>query len=86
MQCGMQSDMKVPNGWLLVAARSAVGLTQAEVARVAGIDPTTLSRMENAGEKPVGGRTENLQAVLEALRSRGVEVLEDGLRVKPRRR
>jgi transcriptional regulator with XRE-family HTH domain len=86
MQWGMKSDMRVPNGFLLTAARHAVGLTQAELARAAGIDPTTLSRMENAGAKPVGGKTQNLQAVLDALRANGVEVLEDGLRLVSKRR
>ena len=32
------------------------------------LDPTTLSRMENAGAKPVGGATRNLHAVLDVLR------------------
>jgi hypothetical protein len=33
-----------------------------------------------------GGQTANLQAVLEALRASGVEVLEDGLRLVPKRK
>ena len=60
------------------AARHAAGLTQSGLARAAGIDPTTLSRMETSGTKPVTSR--HLQTVLDALRVNGVEVLEDGLR------
>jgi hypothetical protein len=42
--------------------------------------------MENAGAKAVAGKTANLQSVLEALRANGVEVLEDDLRLVPKRR
>jgi transcriptional regulator with XRE-family HTH domain len=71
----------------MAAARHAAGLKQAELARDAGIDQTTLSRMEGAGANPVGGSTRNLERVLGALRRHGVELDEDSIRiVKPRRR
>jgi hypothetical protein len=34
-----------------------------------------------AGKKLVGGKTENLTKVLDALRAAGVELVEDGLRL-----
>jgi len=74
----------MPSGNLLVAARHAAGLTQAELAHAAGIDPSTLSRTETAGTKRVCGKTENLVKILEALRAAGVELLVDGLRLVPR--
>jgi transcriptional regulator with XRE-family HTH domain len=77
-------NMRLPTGYLITAARHAVGLSQAELARAAGIDPTTLSRIETAGPKPPGGKTANLIAVIDALRAAGVEVLEDGLRLVPK--
>jgi transcriptional regulator with XRE-family HTH domain len=84
----MQSSMKVPTGRLLAAARHAAGLKQSELARDAGLDQTTLSRIEAAGAKPVKATTKNLDAVLDALRRHGVEVDEDSIRIvgKPKRR
>jgi transcriptional regulator with XRE-family HTH domain len=73
--------MKIPTGRLLAAARHAAGLRQAELARDAGIDQTTLSRMEGAGAKPIGGAIRNLDRVLDALRRHGVEVDEDSIRI-----
>ena len=78
--------MKVPSGRLLAAGRRVAGLKQADLAREAGIDPTTLSRMESAGADPVGGSTRNLQAVLDALRKHGVEIDEDSIRLVKKRR
>jgi hypothetical protein len=49
--------------------------------RDAGIDPTTLSRMESADTQPVGGATRNLQAVLDVLAKHGVEIAEDSIRL-----
>jgi transcriptional regulator with XRE-family HTH domain len=77
----MQSSMKIPTGRLLAAARHAAGLRQAELARDAGIDQTTLSRMEGAGAEPIGGAVRNLDRVLDALRRHGVEVDEDSIRI-----
>lgn len=85
-QCGMKHDMRVPNGWLLKAARISVGLHQAQLAREARIDPSTLSRIESCGAKPVTATARNLESLLEVLRRHGVEVLDDGLRLTKRRR
>jgi transcriptional regulator with XRE-family HTH domain len=85
-QYGMKLNMRVPNGWLLKAARIAVGVHQAQLAREAGLDPSTLSRIENSGAKPVSATARNLEALLEVLRRHGVEVLDDGLRLTKRRR
>jgi transcriptional regulator with XRE-family HTH domain len=82
----MKSNMRVPTGRLLAAARHAAGLKQAELAHDAGIDQTTLSRMEGAGLKTIGGSNRKLQSVLDALRRHGVEVDEDSIRIVKRRR
>ena len=50
-------------------------------ARMAGVDASTVSRMEACGFKPVKATRRNLDAVLDALLANGVEVLEDGLRL-----
>jgi transcriptional regulator with XRE-family HTH domain len=67
-----------------VLARN-VGLEQIDLARSAGIDPSTLSRMENCGGEPVRATSKNLEAVLNALRRVGVEIEDDGLRLLKRR-
>jgi transcriptional regulator with XRE-family HTH domain len=77
----MKSNMKVPTGRMLAAARHAAGLKQAELASDAGLDQTTLSRMEGAGAKPVNATTRNLDAVLTTLRRHGIEVDEDTIRI-----
>jgi hypothetical protein len=79
-------NMKVPTGRLLAAARHAAGLKQAELARDAGIDQATLSRMEGAGLQTIGGSNRKLQSVLDALRRHGVEVDEDSIRIVKRGR
>jgi transcriptional regulator with XRE-family HTH domain len=81
----MKSDMKIPSGNMVAAARHAAGLSQSELARAAGVDASTVSRMETCGKEPVGGKVKNLQAVLDALRRHGVEVDEDAIRIKRRR-
>ena len=50
-------------------------------ARMAGVDASTVSRMEACGFKPVKATRRNLDAVLDALLANGVEVLDDGLRL-----
>jgi transcriptional regulator with XRE-family HTH domain len=82
----MQSDMRVPTGDMLAAARRLVGLRQTELAKAAGIDSATLSRMEGTGNKPVKALSQNLEAVLDALRRAGVEIEDDGIKFTKRRR
>ena len=48
------------------------------------LDPSTLSRMENAGVKQSGGATRNLHRVLDALRNAGVELLPSAGAPRPR--
>jgi transcriptional regulator with XRE-family HTH domain len=85
--CGMHSsDMKIPSGNMVAAARHAAGLSQSQLARAAGVDASTVSRMETCGTEPVGGKVSNLHAVLEALRRHGVELEEDAIRIVKRGR
>ena len=51
------------------------------MAAAAKVDPTTIVRMESAGNKPVGGSAASLQAVLAALHRAGVEITADGVRL-----
>jgi len=77
----------LPSGNALKAARALAGLKAAELARMAGIDASTISRLEGAGPKPVRGYAGTVDAVQRALRSRGVEITENGVQLvkRPRR-
>ena len=52
---------------------------------MAGVDASTISRIEACGKQPVKTTSRKLDAVLDALRHAGVEVEEDGLRLTKKR-
>ena len=76
--------MALPTGNMMRAARALAGLTGAELAALADVDPTTVSRIENAKQKPVRGQVATVDAVTRALRARGVEITDDGVRLVKR--
>jgi transcriptional regulator with XRE-family HTH domain len=78
--------MRVPSGFEIAAARVLLGLTQAEVAKAAKVDASTLSRIEAAGNDAPRGLLRNVQAVLSVLEAKGVEFIENGVRRRPRGR
>ena len=45
---------------------------------------STLSRMEGTGAKTGRGHPTNIQRVIDALRRRGVEITDDGVRLIPK--
>lgn len=59
------------------AARALIGIEQKELADKAGVAIGTIRNMEAAGLKAVGGRTDTLNAVVEALRSAGVLIVPE---------
>jgi transcriptional regulator with XRE-family HTH domain len=65
--------MPLPTGNILKAARALAGLKSAGLAKLAKVDPTTISRLESSGAKPVSGYAATVDAVKEALKNRGVE-------------
>lgn len=67
--------MVLPTGNLLRAARALAGLKAVELAALADIDQSTISRMENFGRKTVGGHAGTIDAVIHALAQRGVEIV-----------
>jgi transcriptional regulator with XRE-family HTH domain len=79
--------MALPTGNQLKAARALAGLGSGELAALADIDPSTLSRMESSGHLPIRGQAPKVDAVITQLKARGVEITEDGVRLisKPRR-
>ena len=62
------------------------GLTAWELAALAKVDQSTISRMESAGHRPVRAMTGSLDSVVTALEAKGVVIESDGVRLrKPRR-
>ena len=57
---------------MLVAARLLAGISQADLARLAGVDQSALSRFERGGTVM---RTDKLNRVIEALKTSGVQFL-----------
>jgi hypothetical protein len=49
------------------AASSVIGIDQSTLARKAGVNKSTISRLERAGSKPSGGSSKTLFSVIEAL-------------------
>jgi transcriptional regulator with XRE-family HTH domain len=78
--------MDLPTGNMLRAARALAGLTAGNLAALAEINATTVSRMEAAGHRPVGGQARTVAKVIRALRLHGVEITEDGVRLAKKRR
>jgi ribosome-binding protein aMBF1 (putative translation factor) len=71
----------MPTGYQLRAARSLIGWQQKDLAKAAGLHPGVMNRMEKAGKARVRGIIKNLEAVLDALEKRGVEITDDGVRL-----
>jgi transcriptional regulator with XRE-family HTH domain len=70
------------------SARALAGLKLAELARLAEVDASTISRLETRGDKPVRGHAATVDAVTRALKTKGVEIDSDEQLVrlrKPRR-
>jgi transcriptional regulator with XRE-family HTH domain len=75
----------LPTGNMLKAARALAGLTSVELARLARVDASTISRMETSGSRPVRGQAGSVDSVVRALEAKGVVIEADGVRLrKPR--
>ena len=71
------------DGAQLRAARAALGLSQAELAQLAGVGRATIDRLERKKEDLVKAGDQTLRALEQALLMRGVrmDVGEDGERI-----
>jgi transcriptional regulator with XRE-family HTH domain len=76
-----QRGMALPTGNMLRAGRALAGLTSVELGRLAKIDPSTISRLESSGPKPVHGLAVTVDSVLMALEAKGVVIEADGVRL-----
>jgi transcriptional regulator with XRE-family HTH domain len=70
--------MALPTGNQLKAARALAGLKAAQLAAKAGIDASTVSRLESSRHRSVTGMAQTVEAVLKALAQAGVRINEDG--------
>jgi transcriptional regulator with XRE-family HTH domain len=78
--------MTLPTGNMLKAARALAGLKATQLATLAKIDASTISRLESARHKSVRGQAQTVDAVVRALLHRGVRITDEGIMfVKPRR-
>lgn len=66
-----QKDQKPVLGRQIAAARSLIGIGQAELASQASISVPTLKRME-AADGPAAGMPNNVKAVVDALETYGI--------------
>lgn len=75
----------MPTGRAIKAGRVLAGLTGMQLAKAAGIDASTLSRLEKSGIAAVSGKV--YERVINALKHAGVEIEGTTLRLtrKPRR-
>ena len=64
-------ESMLPSGNILRAARALAGLTAVELAALADVDQSTISRMESTGVKPVRGQVGTVDAVTRALEAQG---------------
>jgi transcriptional regulator with XRE-family HTH domain len=69
--------MVLPTGNQLRAARALAGLKATELARLAKIDASTISRLESARHKNVHGMAQTVDAVVQALNRKGVRIVND---------
>ena len=66
--------MALPSNRALEAARNLVGLSQAELAKLAGVAPVVISRYERGVATP---RIDNLLAIVDALSAIGVSFIPE---------
>ena len=71
-----QKDHPKVTGRQIAAARTLVGLSQAELAGTSSISVPTLKRMEASGG-PASGMANNVRAVILALEAAGLEFIPE---------
>jgi transcriptional regulator with XRE-family HTH domain len=62
----------------LKAARALAGLSQADLAKKARLNVTTISAMESKGAGTLGSGLDTIKAVMDVLEAAGVEILNHG--------
>jgi transcriptional regulator with XRE-family HTH domain len=73
----------------LKAARALLGLEQAALASLAGVNVNTIRNLEGSKGEPIKGHNQTVVTVQKALETAGVEFLnhgQPGVRLKPRKK
>lgn len=76
----------LPTGREIKAARILIGLDQRQLASAAKLNTSTLSRMEQSGAETARGQSRSIQALVDALAKHGAEIVEDGIRLRRKKR
>ena len=76
----------LPNSNQIKAARALLDLEQKQLAKLAKVDPTTLTRLEGAGANLAPGYASTIDRVVRALEAKGVEFIPFGVRLTKRPR
>lgn len=66
------------SGNQLKAARALIGMEQAQLAELAGLNVNTVRNMEAVGSGPIAGRAQNVQLIQATLEAAGVEFTNGG--------
>lgn len=77
-----KASEKTLTGNDLRAAMGLVGLQTATLARASKVTPATIMRMQATANKPVKADAATIDKVIHALELKGVEITEDGVRLK----
>jgi transcriptional regulator with XRE-family HTH domain len=77
----------LPSSVQIIAARVLLQMEQRELASLAGVHVSTLVRLEGAGWRVAPGNATTIERILNVFDGRGVEFIENGVRLvrKPRR-
>jgi transcriptional regulator with XRE-family HTH domain len=78
--------MYLPTGNELKAARALAGLRTGEVATLAKVDNSTLSRLEGFGPHTVRGHSVTIAKIIKVLTQHGVEITPNCVRLLKTRR
>jgi transcriptional regulator with XRE-family HTH domain len=71
----------MPRGYEIRAGRSLLGWDTRELAKRAGVDLSTVYRVEASGSQSVRGQWRTLEKLINTLEKQGVEFIEDGVRL-----
>lgn len=78
--------MKMPKGYEIRAGRSLLGWNPREFAKRAGVDLSTVYRVEASGNATARGQSHTLEKLITALEDRGVEFIDNGVRLTKARK
>lgn len=76
----------MPKGFEIRAGRSLLGWDTRALAKRAGVDLSTVYRVEASGKETARGHGRTLEKIINALENQGVVFLDDGVRLARNKR